>query len=303
MAVVYHAQPGHLGTLILLSIVMLVLVHASSQLRSPLDRMSLNFGVAHKPYTPAEPKPKKPKSDKFRDLMAIAKYSGVGIVGMSGKIQGTVFLNNNVVRVWHKTKTVRDAATNLVKGIFSGISTAFRSLTAAQVLAWNGGAVDFKRKNALAEVKTLTGSQMYQRINNILISLGLAPITTPPGVGTLDAITRLAGVGDVSAQTVLATVTTFGGAVAIPATTYYKVYATPQFGVSKSKFSKSDYRYIGFFPATTAINPLDFSADYIAQFGAIRLNQRIGYAIQAIFYDSTNFTEGGKIYDDLVTVA
>lgn len=241
--------------------------------------------------------------------MAIVKFSGDAVVAKSGKQQGTVYLSNNVVRVWHKTKTVRDTATNLVKGLFSGISSAYKTLTPEQLLAWQNATVNYLRKNALAEVRTLTANQAFQRVNNLFASLGLLQQTSPPGVAVTDSITAVTLAADESAATFTADITTFGGATTLPANSFAKVYATPQYTPSKQKFSKSNYRFIGFYPPTTAINPLDIKAAYVAVFGDLIAGQRISVAIEYVFADDGSgvtpprFKQNQRIYADTVVTA
>ncbi len=236
--------------------------------------------------------------------MSIAKYSGIGIVAQSGKIQGTVFLSNNVVRVWHKTKTVRDASTNFVKGIFSGISSAYKTLTPTELLAWQNAAVNYLRKNALAEVRTLTANQAFQRVNNILVSLSLATVTDPPGVATTDSIVASIPAAAAGAATFGVDVVTFNAAAVLPANAYIKVYATPQYTASKQKFSKSNFRLIAFYPPTTNITALDIKVAYVAAFGTLVAGQRIGVALEWIFANPpTGFKQNSKVYADTVVAA
>lgn len=235
--------------------------------------------------------------------MAIVKWSGIGQVAGSGKLQGTVLLSNNIIRVWHKTKTVRDTATNFVKGTFSGISSAYKTLTPTQLNSWSGAVANYIRKNALAEVRTLTANQAFQRVNNILTSLGLVNTTTAPGVATTDSVTAIVGAAAAGAATFTVAVTTFGAALALPAGSYLKVYATTQYTPSKQRFGKSNYREIGFYPPTTAINPLDIKVAYVAQFGNLVSGQRIGFAIEWIYATpaTTNlFKLNQRIYGDVI---
>lgn len=303
MVVSSHALPGIMFTFLLLSMAMLLFVTGRTDLRSPLDRMSLAFQVENKPFGNPQPKPKGEKPKKFRDLMAIAKWSGMGIVSMSGKVQGTVMLNNNVVRVWHKTKTVRDTATNLVKGILSGVSTAYKDLTAGQIAGWVATVPNFIRKNALAEVKHLTGSQAFQRVNNILKSLSIAGTPNAPGVITPPALTGLDGAAAAGAATFGLTIHGLYADIAVlPANVYARVYATRQVGVSKQKFSKSDYRLIGVFPPATVTAPLDIEADYMAKFGVLTSGSNIGLAFELVEYNagSNLFGKTGRIYSNTV---
>lgn len=275
--------------------------------RYRFNKFTLAFQADLKPYIggekPVKPKPK-PKGTKHD--FAIVKWSGIGQVAGSGKLQGTVLLSNNVIRVWHKTKKVRNSATNLVTGLLSGISTAFRSLTPSQISGWNSSAVDALRKNALAEVKSLTGSQFYQRVNNILLSLNIAGTDNAPGIGSVTALLHIDATGDVSAQTLTSTLDGLLGALtALPTNIYARVYCTKQFNPSKSRFSKSDYRLVAVFPPATSTAPLDYSTEYLAVFGAIALGQRIGVAIELVERDAVGntFALGGRIYTDCITVA
>lgn len=238
--------------------------------------------------------------------MAILKWSGIGAVAASGKIQGTVFLVNNVARVWHKTKTVRDASTNYVKGIFSGIAAAYKTLTPAELLSWSNAVPNYLRKNALGEIRTLTASQAFQRVNNVLTSLGLVTTNDAPGVAVTDSITILVPAAADVANTFGLTITTFNGAVTLPANTFAKVFATPQFTASKQKFSKSNYREIGIYTPTTSINPLNIQTEYAAMFGAPIVGQRIGVAVELVYATpaTTNlFKLNQRIYADCIVAA
>lgn len=238
--------------------------------------------------------------------MAILKWSGIGIVGSSGKLQGTVLLSNNIARVWHKTKTVRNASTNYVKGIFSGISSSYKTLTPAQLLSWKNAVVNYLRKNSLAEVRTLTASQAFQRVNNILTSLGLVTTTTAPGTFSPDTLVVTVPAAAAGAATFTVQCTTFYGAASPGVDNFIKIYATPQFTASKQSFSKSDYRLIGFITGATTINPAVIHAMYIAAFGALVAGQRIGIAMEWIYATpaGTNlFHQAGKIYSDCIVAA
>lgn len=286
--------------------VYLLILFAIALVASLADNTGTFPGLAYSDLKPYETRPSKPgePAKPTHTLQMIAKWSGIGMVKGSGKIQGTVMQVNDVVRVWAKPRNVRDSFTYLVRGLLSGISTSYRALTPAQIAAWNAAAFNYLRKNALAEVKKLTGSQAYQRVNNILASIGEALRTDPPGVGIIDAIVQIGSVNaDESAQTFTIGIAYFSGVGAVPADSFVKVFATRQVGPSKASFSKSDYRFIGYFPATTVTNPLDIATDYIARFGALVEGQRIGVAAQPIFYDGTNFVEGGRIFADGIVVA
>lgn len=302
MAIDSYALPGYMFTLVMLALLAIVFTTGSQFTRSQLDRMSLAFGVAHKPYTP--PSKPKGKKDKFQLLMARAKYAGTGVVGLSGKINGTVFLSNGVVRVWKKPNNVRNAFTQLVRGTFSGVSTGWKLLTASQVSGWITAAPLFFSKAVFGTKYALKGNALFQRVNNTLLSIGTAPTSDAPGIATpgyvLTAVAATASVGGTSFDI---NCTEFTGLNALPADGYMKVYATRQVDIGQSSFGPSRYRLIGFFPPTTATNPLDVYADYIARFGTLVEGQRIGFAIATITWDGSAFHESGRFYGDVVVAA
>lgn len=289
-------------TFLLLAVMLMVAFTISSDSRSQLNRMSLAFGVANKPYQPSKPKPKGKGKDKFMHLMARAKYAGTGVVGLSGKINGTVFLSNGVVRVWKKPNNVRNALTQFVRGMFSGTSTAWKTLTPAEVLSWTAQSALYFSKAVFATTYQLKGNAIFQRVNNILASLGLTPVTSCPGIATptFIPVTEVAA-GAQTGQTLTIDITDFNGGTVVPADTYIKVYATSQRNVGQSSFSPSAYRYIGFYPPTTATNPLDIATEYIARFGALVAGQRISLQTEVVSTDgTTTFGKGGRFTTDVV---
>jgi len=266
-------------------------------------------GTGTKPTTSTgtgKPKPKGGKRSGFFSfiLMALVKYAGNGAIGISGKIAGTVFTiggqQGPFVRVWAKPRNRRTSFQTLTRGILSGISSSFRNLTGAQVDAWNASAQDDNpnslRRNVFGDVRRLSGSQLYQRVNNILTTLGQALYTSPPTVGSTDSVTAAALTGAETGQALDLDLTTFAGATAVPTNTFLVVYATAQKGNGSSYFGASQYRLIGFFPATTAINPCDISAEYIARFGALNSGSRVGVKCHFVFNNAGVFSKGGDVY-------
>lgn len=289
-------------TLLFLAMLATLLYVSTQSTRSQMDRVSLAFGVANKPYTPQKPKPKGKGKDKFMHLMARAKYAGTGVVGLSGKIAGTVFLSNGVVRVWKKPNNVRNALTQFVRGMFSGTSTAWKSLSAAEVKSWTSRSSLYFSRAVFAETHQLKGNAIFQRVNNILASIGLPPLTSAPGIATpvFIPVTEDAA-GAQTGQTLTIDITDFNGATAIPAGSYVKVYATSQRNVGQSSFSPSDYRYIGFYAPTEVTNPLDVATEYIAAFGALVAGQRISLQTEVITTNgTTTFGKSGKFTTDVV---
>lgn len=270
------------------------------------SRTRLAMSLAQKPYTPPE-KPKGGKPGIARDLFALVKYAGNGAISISGKIGGTVFSSAGVygpfIRNWDKPRRVRNATTTLVRGIFSGISSAYKTLTPTQITTWVAGKADYVRKNVFGDIKHLTPNNIFQRVNNILASLGLATVNNCPAVGSSDSVVAMVGAAAVGAGTFTLTPTLFSGGAALPANTYAKIYASRQVNDSKQSFGKSDYRYIGFFAPATAI-PINIFADYTAKYGGLVAAKNISLAIELVFYNGlpapTIFAKTGLTYANVV---
>lgn len=238
--------------------------------------------------------------------MARAKYSGVGIVGMSGKVQGTVFLSNNVVRVWRKPNNVRNSFTQLVRGLFSGTSTAWKSLTETEINSWITAAPLYFSRRVFAVAYALKGNTLFQKVNNILTSLGLANVSTAPGIASpAFIITAIVGSAAAGAATFTALITEFSGHLALPTGAYLKVYATRQVDIGRSSFGLSQYRLIGTFAPAAATNPLDIESDYVARFGPLVAGQRIGLAFESIQVNGggAGFNASGRFFTEVVVAA
>lgn len=298
-------------TLFLLAIAVLIVFTLQQDSFSQMNRMSLAFGVAAKPYGPKTqaPKPKGGKGkDKLQHLMARAKYAGNGVVALSGKIAGTVFLSNNVVRVWRKPNNVRNSFTQLVRGIFSGTSTAWKGLTPTEIASWIAAAPLYFSKKVFGTAYALKGNTLFQRVNNVLDSIGIAGRTTAPGVATPSfVITAAVGAASVGGASFGVTITDFFGATTLPPDSHIKAYGTRQVDIGKSSFSPSAYRLFGTFAPAASTNPLDIFADYTARFGALAVGQRIGLALEVVTSDFTVapgvFGLSGKFFLEVIVAA
>jgi len=243
------------------------------------------------------PKPIKPKDQLKQDwtsLKALVKYAGTGAVGISGKIAGTVFTNSGsagaFIRVWAKPKNARTALQQFVRGILSGISSSFRSLTAPQIDAWNSAV------NVFGDSKVVTGSQLYQRINNILLSIGATVVADPPVVASTDSILSATPASSAGGGTFTLALVTFGGAVLVPADTTAVLEATPQLSNGRNFFGKSQYRQVGIYAAGVSINPLNIASDYVAKFGSLVAGAKVGLRIRFVFNDTGLFGQSGAVY-------
>lgn len=243
--------------------------------------------------------------------MALYKQSGGDTIAKSGKVAGTVYAVSGsagpFIRVWAKPRNRRTALQTAVRGNLSGLSSSWRALAIADIEAWNQAATGNSslplRVNVFGDQRKCTGAQLYIRVNGINLEVGNALYTTPPVSGTTDAIIAAAGTADASAQTFTIQVTTFGGAVVVPANTVARVYATSQQSSGRSFFGASQYRFLSSYAAAVSINPLSITADYIAKFGALVAGSRIGIKIDFVFDDGAGtWSKGGDVYTTVTVV-
>lgn len=238
--------------------------------------------------------------------MAIYKQSGGDTIAKSGKVGGTVYAVGGsagpFIRVWAHPRNRRTSFQTAVRGVLSGISSSWRTLSATLIEAWqqaaSGDSTMALRKNAFGDTRKVSGFQLFQRVNNLNLEAGFVTTNTPPLNGSTDAIIsavpnflKTGQVGEID-------ITTFAGAAAVPANTKLLFYATSQKSAGRSFFGSSQYRFINSYAAAVAINPLDVATEYIAKFGALVQGARIGLKVEFLFYDAVNnvWARGGAVY-------
>jgi hypothetical protein len=183
---------------------------------------------------------------------------GRGKIGghVASKNRGGAYLRTKVTPANGQT-----SAQNAVRASFTTLSQAWRGLTDAQRDSWNAAVADFSRTNIFGDLINPSGVNLFQRLNNNLLSIGEAMISVPPlpasvGAAVLTSATNAIG---------LATMTlVFAGPV--PANTTAKIFATAPLSAGKS-YVKSEFRQIGTMPAAEA-SPFNVKAMYLAKFGS-----------------------------------
>jgi hypothetical protein len=210
-----------------------------------------------------------------------AKF-GMVVVAGSGKIGGHV-ASRNKAGAYFRTKVTpvnpQTSAQLAVRNRLGTRSQAWRGLTDPQRAAWNSAVGAFAKTDIFGDLKNPSGFNLYQALNNNLVTVGAAPIASPPVVGavltvTVTSISPAAGTGLI--PMVLS--------AAVPAGTAVKVFATaPQSpGVS---FVKSEYRLITTLPAATA-TPVALGAVYQAKFGTWLVGQKLFFKL--VFVNTTS---------------
>lgn len=228
-----------------------------------------------------------------------AKFGAVVVAG-SGKLSGHV-ASRNRAGAYFRTKVTpvnpQSSAQTTVRNRLAGISSGWRDLTAAQRAAWNRVVSDFAKTDVFGDLKNPSGFNLYQRLNNNLVTCGESQITSPPAVLAVDAFTSIS----LSAKD--ATVAeefdlTFAPAVA--ADHLVKVYATAPLSPGIN-FVKSEYRLIAILPNSDT-SPADLLTEYQAVFGSTgEVGQKI--FVKCIQVEETSGLAGTIISASTLVVA
>ena len=215
----------------------------------------------------------------------MAKIVFSAVVGDARKkIGGIVFTKGRsgaVVR--RKVSPVQPRSSNQrnVRASFTSLSKLWSAVTMTDILraAWNALAANYPQKDKFGASHTLTGLQMFQKLNRVLETMGAPPITTPPA--SLSA-------GYPGAVTVTATAPgtlTFVCANTIPASENIMIFAGAQ--VSPGRLAVGNrYRFIDNLPQAASY---DIGVKYVAKFGNLIATKKV-----PILVVNANTTTGAK---------
>jgi hypothetical protein len=206
-----------------------------------------------------------------------AKF-GSFIVDGRGKVNGHV-VSKNRAGSYIRTKVTpvnpRSASQLTQRSRLQGQSVGWRALTAAQRNSWISAVKNYQRTNIFGDLKTPSGFNLYQRLNNNLLKAGQAAILTAPAPGSVLSV----NIGALTA-TVAGGVISLVISAAVPAGTTVVFRATPPLSAGIN-FVKSQLRVITTFAAASA-SPLVATAAYAAKFGAFIAGQKIFVSIEFV---------------------
>lgn len=234
---------------------------------------------------------------KLKTLTMKVLWGSLAVDG-SGKLGGHVYAKNrggNYVRT--KSTPINPQSTSQldVRNSFTGISQAWRALTAAQQVAWNSAVANFKSTNVFGQLKTPSGSNLFMRLNRNLHTIGVSIISDPPAPTTTLApasITPAAAAG-------AATFTVAFTATPVPAGYKMVIRATAQQSPGKT-FLKNQYRVLMTVAAAGA-SPTNIEAAYVAKFGALVAGNKIGVSIA--FYNMTTGLKSLNLSSEIIVAA
>ena len=210
-----------------------------------------------------------------------AKFGAIIVAG-SGKIGGHV-ASRNRAGAYLRTKVTpvnpQTASQLVVRNRLAALSSAWRGLTQPQRDAWNAAVGDFQKTDIFGDLKSPSGFNLHQRLNNNLNTIGELTIQSPPAVDQVEISRQISVTANL-----LGSILTIGMDGAVPATSKVKVFATPSLSPGVN-FVKSEYRLIEVIDPAV-VSPLDVFASYVAKFGAMTEGQKL--FIRVVFVDVTS---------------
>ena len=119
---------------------------------------------------------------KYIPSIAFEEMSGSAKGVTAAKVRGRKYIRNRGYGGGFKT-----SAQAAVKSIFKQLSQSWKSLTNAQILAWNALANTQKGKSVLGTSSKISGANLYSRLNFWIVKCGGAALATPPTLVGVDA--------------------------------------------------------------------------------------------------------------------
>lgn len=212
---------------------------------------------------------------------------GAIVVAASGKIGGHVASKNKGGAYLRTKVTPSNPQTSYqtaVRDRLASLSQAWRALSDAQRNAWNGAVESFKRTNVFGDLKSPSGFNLYQRINNNILVLGGTAIDVPPLPTSTDTFSSLV-------LTAASGTPALSLAFSVDAGEDhgYKLFATAPVSPGKKNVN-SQYRLISKGTATPT-SPLNILSVYNAKFGGVgEAGQRI--SVKMVSCGATTGIEG-----------
>jgi hypothetical protein len=182
-----------------------------------------------------------------------------------GKLGGHVASKNRAGAYFRTKVTPVNPSTVAQLGArsrFSALSSAWRGLTPTQRDTWRANVGDYAKTDIFGNLKNPSGSNLYQRLNNNLLTIGESALDTCPAIDAVATMSSFSFAVSTGGGTIELTF-----APVIPATIKFKVFATP--GMSPGiDFVKSEYRLIDVLTSAD-LTGLDVATEWSAVFGAV----------------------------------
>jgi hypothetical protein len=130
--------------------------------------------------------------------MKIIDIPQTGKLGLAVSYKGRTGLIRRSLVV---PKNPRTSDQTLIRCHLASQARAYRQLTDPQMAAWTSAAAAVRSKPSLGQSGSLTGFQLFTKVNCALLAIGEAPVSVPPAIPVIDPvpvdaleITNVAGV-------------------------------------------------------------------------------------------------------------
>lgn len=214
--------------------------------------------------------------------------------GMSGSIGGTTASRNRGGAYLKRRSTPLNPSTPAQvasRAILASFAQGWRGLTQLQRDAWAAAVDNFQGTDTLGELRRPSGSQLYNRLNSVLASVGLASISNPPLPVAVPVATATSLTAAITGSTMDVVYTPPGAGTTV------QVWATA--GVSPGiSYVKNQYRLIAASDGAV-VSPLDIWADYVAKFGTPVIGTKIFVKLVTVNDASGITAQGSEVSDEV----
>lgn len=208
--------------------------------------------------------------------------TGAVVNQIRGSVGGTV-ASRNLGGAYMRARVApvnrRTPAQQAVRANFAINSKAWSGLlTADQRAAWTFFAQANPLVNVLGASIIVSGLAMYNKLNQVLSSIGFPNISDPPADLSVPTLAAIDGVVSVSG-TQHVTINTEIQAVVADAS--YYIFAAPPMAAGKTA-SSSDFRALAAFGPSAAAVAIEVGSQFIARFGAFIAGQSISVMVATV---------------------
>lgn len=211
--------------------------------------------------------------------MAKVKYGG-GIQDIRGSLAGQVHSRNtfgNYIRQKVSPVQPRTSRQLEVRELFTSFSRRFSQvLTDEQQEAWRQAAASTPVRDVFGDSITLTGINLYTRLNSLRALMGLEPLDEPPPVVQVGA----PELTNVVANPAAPTLTVDFSPSPVPADTYLFIWATEPLNPGVA-FVAHKLRLLTVLPPGTA-SPAELFPAYLERFGGLVNGKRLYLAAEFV---------------------
>jgi hypothetical protein len=192
-----------------------------------------------------------------------------------GKIGGKVYSRNAsgaFVRKYVKPTNANTGKQQSVRNSFGSLSSAYRTLSDANRATYESMRQFYKRQDSIGNTVTPTASQLFNRLNGVLLQNGIinttSLMTTCPAPVPLIGITAAAPTSDVSAAEMYADVTFDDNTSEVPAGQRLVISATPAISAGIKSIPANVFKRIATLLPANDTATQDILTEYNAVFSA-----------------------------------